>query len=417
MTMASNSRYTATVSLVVMAVGFVGTLFFEGSTWVRFLQSGFEAGLVGGLADWFAVTALFRHPLGIPIPHTALLPKNREKVSRALVSTIQDDLLSKKSITEKLAQVPIVEKLLRGAAEQLGSESAKMGMVSLSEYAIRQLPLDKLAAIGEREIRNIVDGVDLREMLQKALQQVYTRGYDELAFDFALDTAENLIMKPEIRDRMGAMASQALQNLNAGGMMQFALNAFAGFFNDEKLGSLIQQFMLNGIEGLRLHSNPNRRAVMKAIHNWLDNPSNQEKITLELDGWKSQMLDEFKLDEKLLELLQRLQAQALEWVHREDYVEVYVIPLVTRLVDEVCSNVELLDRLESGLREQIARWIEANHHKIGALIRENIDRFDDKTLIVLMEDKIGGDLQWIRVNGAICGFLIGIILAGIKMLA
>jgi uncharacterized membrane-anchored protein YjiN (DUF445 family) len=414
---ASNSRYTATVSLVVMAVGFVGTLFIEGATWVRFLQSGFEAGLVGGLADWFAVTALFRHPLGIPIPHTALLPKNREKVSRALVSTIQDDLLSKSSITEKLSQVQIIERLLRGAVEQLGSESAKTGLVTLSEYAIRQLPLDKLAAIGEREIRNIVNGVDLREVLQKALQQVYTRGYDEKVFDFALDTAEQLIMKPEIRDRMGAMASQALQNINAGGMMQFALNAFAGFFNDEKLGSLIQQFMLNGIEGLRLHSNPNRQAVMRAIHNWLDNPSNHQKIALELDGWKAQLLDEFKLDEKLMELLQRLQAQALEWVNREDYVEVYVIPLITRLVDEVCNNEQLLNRLESGLREQIARWIEANHHKIGTLIRENIDRFDDKTLIILMEDKIGGDLQWIRVNGAICGFLIGIILAAIKMIA
>jgi uncharacterized membrane-anchored protein YjiN (DUF445 family) len=417
MAMASNSRYTATVSLVVMAVGFVGTLFIKGPTWVSFLQSGFEAGLVGGLADWFAVTALFRHPLGIPIPHTALLPKNREKVSRALVATIQDDLLSKRSITEKLSQVPIVAKLLRGAAEQLGTESAKAGIVTLSEYAIRQLPLDKLAAIGEREIRSIVNEVDLRGILQKALREVYTRGYDEKAFDFALDTAEKLIMKPEIRDRMGAMASQALQNINAGGMMQFALNAFAGFFNDEKLGSLIQQFMLNGIEGLRLHNNPNRQAVMKAIHHWMDDPANQSKVALELEGWKSQLLDEFELDVKLAALLQRLQAQALEWIHREDYVDVYVIPLVTRLVDEVCSNMELLDRLESGLREQIARWIEANHHKIGALIRENIDRFDDKTLIVLMEDKIGGDLQWIRVNGAICGFLIGILLAGIKWIA
>jgi uncharacterized membrane-anchored protein YjiN (DUF445 family) len=415
--MASNSRYTATVSLVVMAVGFIATLFVEGPIWVRFLQSGFEAGLVGGLADWFAVTALFRHPLGIPIPHTALLPKNREKVSRALVSTIQDDLLSKRSITDKLAQVPLVARLLRGVGEQLGSDSAKAGLVTLSEYAIRQLPLDKLAVLGEREIRCMVDSVDLQDMIQKALQQVYARGYDEKTFDFALNTTEQLIMKPEIRDRMGAMASQALQNINAGGMMQFALNAFSGFFNDEKLGGLIQQFMLNGIEGLRLHSSPNRQAVMRAVHGYLDNPTNQYKMAMDLDGWKSQLLDEWKLKEKLLEMLQRLQAQALEWVRREDYAEVHVIPLVSRLVDQVCENEELLGRLESGLREQIARWIEANHHKIGTLIRENIDRFDDKTLITLMEDKIGGDLQWIRVNGAICGFLIGIILAAVKLIA
>ncbi|MEK3917664.1 DUF445 domain-containing protein [Paenibacillus sp. FSL H7-0331] len=415
--MGSNSRYTATVSLVVMAAGFIGTLFVEGPTWVRFLQSGFEAGLVGGLADWFAVTALFRHPLGIPIPHTALLPKNREKVSRALVNTIQEDLLSKQSITDKLAQIPLVSKILQGAAGQLSTNSAKTGVVTLSEYAIRQLPLEKLAALGEREVRHMIDALDLQDLLKQGLQQVYTRGYDEKVFDFALNTAEQLIMKPEIRDRMGAMASQALQNLNAGGMMQFALNAFAGFFNDEKLGGLIQQFMLNGLDGLRSVNNPNRKAVMRAIHSWLDNPGNQYKLAIEMDHWKAQLLDEWKLEEKLLEMLQRLQAQALEFVNREDYVEAYVIPVVNKLVNQVCDNEELLDRLESGLREQIARWIEANHHKIGTLIRENIDRFDDKTLITLMEDKIGGDLQWIRVNGAICGFLIGIILAGIKLFA
>lgn len=65
----------ATISLAIMGVGFVATMPFGDSIWGQLLQGGFEAGLVGGLADWFAVTALFRHPLGIPIPHTALLPK------------------------------------------------------------------------------------------------------------------------------------------------------------------------------------------------------------------------------------------------------------------------------------------------------------------------------------------------------
>jgi uncharacterized membrane-anchored protein YjiN (DUF445 family) len=415
--MASNSRYTATVSLGVMAAGFVGTLFVGGPTWIKFLQSGFEAGLVGGLADWFAVTALFRHPLGIPIPHTALLPKNREKVSRALVSTIQNDLLSKTSIKNKLAQVPLVARILTGAQEQLGSDSAKTGLITLSEYIIRQLPLDKIAVYGEQEIRRMLDSVDLRDMLEKAIQQVYTKGYDEKTFDFALDMTEQLIQKPEIRDRMGAMASQALQSLNAGGMMQFALNAFANFFTEEKLGSLIQQFILNGLEGLRMNNNPNRQAVMGALHGWLDHPANQNKIAIELEGWKSQLMDGWKLNEKLMDVLVRMQNQALEWVHREDYVETYVIPFISRITKQITDNEELLERLETGLREQIALWVEANHHKIGSLISENIDRFDDKTLITLMEDKIGGDLQWIRVNGAICGFLIGLILAAIKLLA
>ncbi|MDF2962526.1 MAG: hypothetical protein K0S39_4261 [Paenibacillus sp.] len=414
--MKGKSRHTAALSLGVMAAGFAGTLLVDGPPWVRFLQSGFEAGLVGGLADWFAVTALFRHPLGIPIPHTALLPKNREKVSKAFITTIQEDLLSKRSIMDKLAQVPIILRLLRGAGEQLSSDSAKAGIATMSEFAIQQIPLEKLASFGEKEIIRLLGTLDLRVVFEKVLGQVYSRGYDEKAFDFALDLAEKLVSKNEIRDRMGAMAVQALAHLKTNGLMQFALNAFVGFFNEEKLGNLIQQFMLNGIEGLRFKENPNRKAVMETLRAWLNKPENQENITNELEKWKEQLMNEWKLGDKLLELLRRLQSQALEWVRQENFAELHVIPFLTRMITQLEDNPELLNRLELGLREQIARLIEANHHKIGNLIKENIDRFDDATLIELMEDKIGGDLQWIRVNGAICGFLIGIVLAGVHAL-
>ncbi|WP_165972365.1 DUF445 domain-containing protein [Paenibacillus piri] len=414
--MQGKSKHTAALSLGVMAAGFIGTLFFEGVPWVRFAQSGFEAGLVGGLADWFAVTALFRHPLGIPIPHTALLPSNREKVSRALINTVQNDLLSKQSIVDKLAQFPIVLRLLRGFEGQLGSDSAKAGIVTICDFAVRQIPLEKLARYGEKELLRLLDTLDLRALVQQALSQAYARGYDEKAFDFVLDLAEKLVGRSDIRDRLGAVAVQALSHLKTNGLMQFALNAFVGYFNEEKLGSLIQQFVLNGIEGLRMQGNPNRRAVMEALRGWLDKPEHQENMTAELEKWKAQLLGEWKLEDKLLELLQRMQTQALEWIRGEQFAETHALPFISRMIQQVEQNPELLNRLELGLREQIARLIEANHHKIGALVKENIDRFDDATLIELMEDKIGGDLQWIRVNGAICGFLIGLVLAGVHTL-
>ncbi|UUZ90531.1 DUF445 family protein [Paenibacillus sp. P25] len=110
--MSGNTKFTAAVSLGVMAAGFAATIPWSGQPWVKFLQNGFEAGLVGGLADWFAVTALFRHPLGIPIPHTALLPKNRERVTNALISSVEQDLLSKQSLKNKLADTRIAPLVL-----------------------------------------------------------------------------------------------------------------------------------------------------------------------------------------------------------------------------------------------------------------------------------------------------------------
>src|SRR5919205_3681366 len=108
----NKSHHLATISLIIMGIGFIATIPLQDSFWGNILQGGFEAGLVGGLADWFAVTALFRHPLGIPIPHTALLPKNREKVSEGIIYMIENDWLSKESVTEKISKISISEKLM-----------------------------------------------------------------------------------------------------------------------------------------------------------------------------------------------------------------------------------------------------------------------------------------------------------------
>src|SRR6476620_9252393 len=105
-----NSQHLATISLAIMAVGFVGTMPIQHSLWGVILQGGFEAGLVGGLADWFAVTALFRHPLGIPIPHTALLPKKRNSIIAGIISMLENDWLTKESIRKKIDTINFTEK-------------------------------------------------------------------------------------------------------------------------------------------------------------------------------------------------------------------------------------------------------------------------------------------------------------------
>ncbi len=109
----SSTRRLATVSHIFMAVGFIASLPFKENNWVFWLQSGFEAGLVGGIADWFAITALYRHPLGLKIPHTNLLPKNRERVIDWIVQMLEKDLLNKESIVEKLRHMTLADRFIK----------------------------------------------------------------------------------------------------------------------------------------------------------------------------------------------------------------------------------------------------------------------------------------------------------------
>lgn len=104
------TKYAAGTSLAIMAGGFILTTIFtsEQHNALSLLQGGFEAGLVGGIADWFAVTALFRHPLGLRIPHTNLIIRNKDKMVNALVSALENELLNKESISARLRRLNLI---------------------------------------------------------------------------------------------------------------------------------------------------------------------------------------------------------------------------------------------------------------------------------------------------------------------
>lgn len=98
------------------------------------------------------------------------------------------------------------------------------------------------------------------------------------------------------------------------------------------------------------------------------------------------------------------------------FTDTYLLPFLTRLLNDLQKNPEKLHIIENWIQKQIIHLVEENHSKIGQLVQENLDKLDNETLIHMMENKIGTDLQWIRVNGAVCGFIIGILLTEIKAL-
>ncbi|WP_310192209.1 DUF445 domain-containing protein [Bacillus sp. 3255] len=416
MTMKKEAKYIATVSLGVMGAGFLATLPVSSTVWGGFLQGGFEAGVVGGLADWFAVSALFRHPLGIPIPHTALLPKNREKITNALVSTVQNELLSKETIRARLQQIRFLEKGLELAEGHLDNASLHKGLSALATQALLAIDLEKLTPLLAEELRQALLDVDTGKLVRTLVDTVVEGGYDSKTFDFVLDKVESWAFKAETRDQLGAMALKAFEGLQSNGFMAFAVNAFIGMVNEEKIGGIIQNFLLSYIEQLRMKHHPRREAVLSFIRGELNKLERNPQLLAELEALKAKLPDMFELDAKLSGLLARIKEKALVFVEQPDFVPAHVVPVIRNVLATVKANEALLQRGESWVQDQIASYLEKNHSKIGQLVKENLDKFDNEKLTELMEDKVGKDLQWIRVNGAICGFIIGLGLAGIKML-
>lgn len=402
---------TAAYSLILMGCGFLIFLFLQDQLWGSLLLGGFEAGLVGGLADWFAVTALFRHPLGIPIPHTALLPNNRDKMTEELVSIVEHQLLNQQSMIEKLKEIRVVEQMFDILQKQLPTERSKGVVIGFLETLL-SVPAVWIWERAQPVLRNIVHSKDFSSSLLSFLDKEAAQGGAvHKGFDTLLNIAERWAANPHTRMQMGSMAIQAIQRLPMKGFLQIAVQTLLGYWNEERIGGVIQQSLLDKIRELRL-DNPEREAFLGMLLNELkgaiSDPNTNETVRSWLDNWLEGEQGPTMVDNLLKGLLAK--------VRDEHFYEELLLPLLETYLSSLRHNEEWMNRLQMMFQDAVIRILEANHSKIGTIVRENIEKMDNDTLIELVEDKAGSDLQWIRVNGAVCGFLIGLVLTSLQHL-
>ncbi|MDH2880833.1 DUF445 domain-containing protein [Bacillus cytotoxicus] len=412
--MSLQSKYIAGISLGVMGIGFVATIPFQHVVAGEIMQGGFEAGLVGGLADWFAVTALFRHPMGLPIPHTALLPKNRKRMTKGLVTTLENDWLTKESITSKLKELQLTQMVLQIAERELQSETVKKGFVTIIEKAIRQMNTEKLAVIVEKELKTYLHTIDTGNILQILMDQLVRQEYDEKALDYMLAKAKEWTAQDEARYQLGSLGMKAMENIKVDGFLQFTLKSFLNIVDEEKIGNILQKFVISNIHSLQNPHNRTRQLIIMKMREEFVQVKENEAVLQELQKWKETWIANWNAAEKIKELLDQVQERAVTFIKKEEFKDQYLLPFMMKQLNKIKEDAEVVQKMENWLQKQIVKLVENNHSKIGQLVQENLDKLDDQTLITMIEKNVGKDLQWIRVNGAVCGFVIGLVIEGVK---
>lgn len=412
--MSLQTKYIAGISLGVMGVGFAASIPFQGTIAGEIIQGGFEAGLVGGLADWFAVTALFRHPMGIPIPHTALLPKNRKRVTKGLINTLENEWLTKESITNKVKEMQLAQMVLQIAEREIQSDAVKKGIVTIAEKAIVSIDTEKLAVIIEKELKTYLHIINTSNILQVLVDQLVVQEYDEKTLDYILVKVKDWTAQDEARYQLGSLGMKAMENIKVDGFLQFTLKSFMNIVDEDKIGGILQKFIISNINSLQDADNSTRQLILAKIRQEIINVKENEALLQELENWKEKWIANWNATDKIKEMLEQVQQRAVAFVNNEEFTDKYVIPFLQKQMNKIKEDEQTVQKIEDWLQKQVVSLVEKNHSKIGKLVQENLDKLDDKTLIEMIENNVGKDLQWIRVNGAVCGFMIGLVLEGIK---
>ena len=416
----ANSR-AATNSLLILAFGLAGALlldrlFWPGNLWIAAFIAGCEAGLVGGLTDWFAVTALFRHPFGLRLPHTAILPNNRDRIADALVSMVENDLLHKESLRVKIKQLNAARRLMTGIRHGLRLDAVRAILTQVMQSVLIGLPLEEIRNAIRQLLADRLNKADLSGLLKTVAEEGLRRNLDEETLDAILEKSSETLSGEEFQLKIGHLAMNALHHMHLKGLLKLSLPALAGMMGEKKVGSLLQEFLLTAVADLGQPENTNRETLLTYIRGGISRLPENKNLLGRLQDWRHEMLSSDRLDAMLDENLQQIRMEGIRKTIDPHFLDQKVLPLLEDLVDSALRDDQMMARLEDFLSDQLGRLVDTQHEKIGMVVRENIDKFDTASLTHLIEDKVGDDLQWIRVNGAVSGFLVGLLLFGAKNL-
>ncbi|SDP86728.1 Uncharacterized membrane-anchored protein YjiN, DUF445 family [Actinopolyspora xinjiangensis] len=372
-----------------------GWLVPDGSGWVGYVNAAAEAGMVGALADWFAVTALFRRPLGLPIPHTAIIPTRKNALGQSLGDFVGTNFLSERVVVDKLDRAGIARRAGEWLSEREHAERVTAELATALRGAVRVLRDEDVRQVLEQTVlRRVVEqpwGPPLGRVLGRVFEDGSHRGLVDLvcdrAYDWVKDNYETV--SRVVGQRAPSWSPRFFDSLVADKIYSEVLSfAWAVKTDPEhQMREAVDRFLVEFAGDLR--HDPTMMARADRIK-WqvLEHP---EVRNLVGDAWTA-------AKHTLLEAAEDPDSELRSRV-RDGLVS---------LGGRLAAEPELRDKVDGWLREA-ARYV-VNHYRaeITTLITDTVDRWDAADTSRRIELRVGRDLQFIRVNGTVVGALAGL---------
>lgn len=397
---AAGMKAAATGLLVVMAVIFIVARQFEAAyPWVGYVKAFAEAAMVGGLADWFAVTALFRHPLGLPIPHTAIIPRNKDRIGDALANFLKQNFLIAPVVARRMRTIDMAGAVGRFLQAPQGQETRiRHGASRLLADLFESLDDERLGGLVKTSIANRIRKMEVSPLLGHALASAINEDRHVPMLEAtirwtarALDANEGLI-----REMVHKRANWVLK--------------LSGL--DAKLADSI-------VDGLRkltadMHTDPAHpvrikieQALADLANDLQTKPETREKV----EEIKLQLLDNKSVSLWLDTLWQKGREAMIKAARNPDAAMAGKLGDVLQSMGQSLENdPRLKGAINMFARRAVSGMAASYGSSIVKLVSETVRRWDAQTITDRLETTVGRDLQYIRINGTLVGGLVGVVL-------
>jgi uncharacterized membrane-anchored protein YjiN (DUF445 family) len=403
---AAGMKAVATGLLVVMAGLFVAARAFEAHyPFLSFMKSFAEAAMVGGLADWFAVTALFRHPLGLPIPHTAIIPRNKDRIGEALASFIRDNFLIPAVVARRMRNIDIAGAAGRFLRTPPGEGTRiRAGASRLIADIFESLDDERLGGIVKGAISSRLRKMEVSPLLGHALASAINDDRHVPMLEAAIRWMARALdaNEPLIREMVHKKANWVLK--------------LAGL--DEKLADAI----IDGLRKLTVEmstdpAHPVRVKVEEALAQLANDLQTRPETRERVEALKEQLLDNKSVSLWLDTIWQKGREAIIRAARNPDAVLAGKLGEVLRSMG---GTLESDPRIRGAINQFARRAVVGTAASYGSsmvkLVSETIRGWDARTVTARLESAVGRDLQYSRVNGTIVGGLVGVLIHVLDML-
>ena len=400
----TRSRRRATGLLAAVALGFLASFLLPDTTATGYLRAALEAGLVGGLADWFAVVALFRHPLGLPIPHTAVIPRSKQGLGSNLADFVRDNFLATDEVRARIADPAHVERLGAWLRQPANADRVTVHAVRLAASAVDALDdeevVDRLTLMVRRRLDGIhlahIAGVSLEETLAERRHEALVAG----AIDGLVDALET--HRAALRRRLGQQAPAWVPD---------AVNDLVFARAEGVAHTFLRQVAEDPDHELR-------RALDEQLVELAGRLRTDDVLAARVDGAVREVIPDRQLHDWVAAWWAELR-QALDDAARPEAREAPIRVLVARGLrdtgDRLVRGGELHDQLLGVLASIAPRVTETGRAEIEDLIRATVDRWDAEDTSRRLELWLGSDLQFVRINGTLVGAVVGLALHAVSL--
>ena len=382
----------ATGLLVAMAFVFVAASLLD-DRWpaLAYVRAFAEAAMVGACADWFAVTALFRHPLGLPIPHTAIIPRNKDRIGQSLGAFIADNFLTVEVLDTRLKQIEVARWGGEWLRQPRHARRLSARLASLLPGLLKVLPKDMLRETAGSAAAGAVRAIPAAPTASKLLAAFWNEGRSQAALDWALDRLAAYLEENEeaIQEKVEAKSWKWMPK-----------------FVDRMIAQKVTSGLGEMLVEMRDPGHPWRQELKATVERFIERLAHDPDLIAKGEELKLRLLADpavrdqarrvwIELEEKLSEgrspmLAERLEHMLLafgEWLHTEETAQA---------------------RMNEWARILARQVIAPRRHEIGSFVAQVVASWDTKGVVDKLELQVGKDLQFIRVNGTLVGGLVGL---------